>query len=152
APPKQGIKHFRLRLVAGASTAPPALKGVQGDSYYLQFVDVAERTTAFYTYVGVGAAIPTIIPTPPTSVSSGGPFANFKTIGAESLASFEGAAQLFQDPGITIGPKISLGGAFRLSLDSETIVKRGSLVIPHIVRFESGTGLSVGLGSATRGK
>jgi len=148
--PKQGSKQFRMRLVGGVSTAPPAFKGVQGDNYYLQFVDVAERTAAFYTYVGVGVAVPTIIPTPPTAVSAGGPFSSFRIIGDENLKSFEGAAQLYQDPGISIGPA-SAGGTFRLAINSATIVKHGSLVIPHIVPFSSDRGLGAGLGSATAG-
>lgn len=110
--PAPGSRQFKVRLRAGVSGSLPFLDGPQADVYYFEIVDVARRQHALFGYAGGGFSLPTFTPSF-LSAAATGPFANFTTSRSESLSSFDGPAQLFQDPGITLGPG-SLGGLFRL--------------------------------------
>jgi hypothetical protein len=150
--PATVTKFWNVRVVGGTSIAPPALKGGQSDSFFFQIVDRGTKQTAFFLYIGGGLAIPTVIPSPPMSVTKMGDWSKqFKTVGVMELPDFVGAAQLFQDPGATAGP-LSVGGDMHLSFDSDTITRHGTLVVPHIVQMPSGSGISLSAGSVTKGK
>ena len=141
--------QFKIRLIAGASGTLPYFDGPQADVYYFEIVDVVRRLRSLFGYSGAGLALPTLLPAF-LSVSATGPFKSFTTSRSESLSSFDGAAQVYQDPGITVGPG-SAGGTLRLVLESRTLVSHVTLVNPSIIPIAGGTGFGVGTGSATRG-
>jgi len=147
--PTPPTNRFKIRVMVGATGTLPYFDGPQADVYYFEIVDVVRRMRSLFGYGGGGLAIPTLLPAF-LSVSATGPFSDFTTSRSESLSSFDGAAQLYQDPGITVGPG-SAGGTLRLKLESRTLVSHVTLVSPSIIPVAGGTGFGVGAGSATRG-
>jgi hypothetical protein len=79
-----------------------------------------------------------------------GPFVRFTTTKPVSLPSFAGSADLYQDPGISIGDTVSLGN-YRLAMESEHLLSQGVVVHPGIIEIPSGWALAAGLGSASSG-
>jgi len=148
-PSSPGSRQFKIRIRMGVSASPPFLSGPQGDAYYFEVVDVTRRLHAIFGYAGAGLALPTFLPSF-LSLSGTGPYTNFTTSRSESLSSFDGPAQFFGDPGITIGPA-SAGGLVRLALESRTLVSHVTLLNPSIIPISGGAGVSVTAASATRG-
>lgn len=149
-PVEAGSKEFKIRVAGGLSSAIPVLKGPQGDFYMFQIIDVQQRTMGFYLYGAVGLALPSL-PGLPVSFTGVGPLSSFRTTEPVSLMDFEGRATLFQDPGLTIGPK-SIEGTLRLSFDSAHLLRAHARVVPGIVPIEGGAGLqSPSTGSVSPG-
>jgi hypothetical protein len=109
------------------------------------------RKTVVNPFTGLSKDImPELSPTN-LSGSMTGPPTRVRVIGPTiRVEDFEGDAQLFQDPGITLGP-ISTPSKVRLSVESKTILEAGARLSPSIIPMKSGKGFSVSLGSATMG-
>lgn len=134
-----GTTDFKIRLNGGASAG---IDVIGGDGYVFQIVDKPANLTSFFVYYGPAMGLSS----PPGSMAFAGPFTSFRTTRPVLLGDFEGAARLFQDPGISLGP---FGvGSLRLSLESEHLSRSGAAVFPSIIEIQTGGGLGAGLGAA----
>lgn len=154
-PPRQGPStvddtstEFQIRLVAGASGG---LEGSNFDDYTFEIVDTRRNISARFLYLGAGLTIP--LPGLPVSQAKMGPFTPFQTNAPVRLLDFDGAAQLYQDPGVTIGPWTPEDfGTFRLSIESNRLAAAGARVIPSLIPISGGWGLQTpSLGSVSAG-
>jgi hypothetical protein len=121
---------------------------------------VTHEAAAFaYGTVGLEPDLPLPIPVP--SFSKGGPWSRFTTSKAVRIRAFEGAADLYQDPGIgtSVLPPIpwmpnipiSVGGDMHLRFTSSALKNDGVFVHPRVVTIKSEEGIQIGLGGGGSG-
>lgn len=128
---------FAVRMLGDISIA----KGFMREVAFFQFVDVARKTTAFFTFAkSLGVSVP--LPGPPVSVTKGGKFTSFETTKAVELKDFEGNASFGQGP--SIGP-YSLVDAL-LAINSHAFLSKGvSIKVPHTKGIKINTGFQFGV-------
>ncbi|MGK9234101.1 hypothetical protein KXS07_17510 [Inquilinus limosus] len=141
--------EFQIRVLAGASGG---LRGANLDDYTFEIVDTRRNVGARFLFLGAGLSAPNPIPGLPVSQTKAGDFTPFRTSAPVRLADFEGWAQLFQDPGATLGP-LSVWGTLRLSIESDRLATAGARVMPSTIPIPGGWGLQTpSLGSASMGR
>jgi hypothetical protein len=138
---------FEIRVVGGVSIS----LGGQSDNFFFQIVDLGQQLTAFYHYTGL--AIPIVIPhiPGPGTMTKSGPPTRFRTNRSATLDEFNSKAELYQDPGMTLG-SWSAGGTIRLSINH--IVDATGMIFtrPGIIPIAGGWGIAMpSLGSAGYG-
>lgn len=141
--------EFKIRVLGGASASYYA----QADDYTFEIVDTKHDVGATFLYYGFGGTIPLPpqIPSIPFSQVKAGPFTPFRTTAPVFLSDFDGAAELYQDPGIAYGWD-SMGGTYRLVIESTSLYKAGVSVRPSIIPISGGFGLATpSAGSASFG-
>lgn len=137
APDVDTSTEFQIRVLAGASGG---LLGSNFDDYTFEIVDTRRNVGAKFLYLGAGLSVPNPIPGLPVSQTKAGDFTPFRTSAPVRLADFDGAAQLYQDYGATLG-SWSAEGTFRLSIESNRLPRAGARVIPSIIPISGGWGL-----------
>jgi hypothetical protein len=132
-----GSTRFAVRLLGDITIAKYLTKEVA----FFQFVDIALKTMAFFTFArSLGVSVP--LPGPPVSMTKGGKFTSFETTKLVDLKDFEGEATFGQGPGI--GP-YSLVDAL-LSIDTFAFLKKGvSIKMPHTKGIKIDTGFQFGM-------
>jgi hypothetical protein len=147
APVKPTATNFEIRVVGGGSASIIA----QTDDYFFQIVDILRQKTMFFLYtgLGIGISIPKI--PGPGSVTKAGPPTKFTTTRPAELYQFNSRAQLFQDPGATLGGA-SVGGTLRLSINEIHDSTGMIFTKPGIIPIEGGAGIQMpGVGSVSEG-
>lgn len=149
-PPPVGTQ-FKIRALSalGAGVPIPGIKKLlkflklsklptQGDVIFFQIVDLKNRVTAFYTYVGVGVSKDLSLA---LSASSKGQWSTFRTTSPIRVSQFAGPARFH-----------TAGGAW-WSIDRLSMMglPQGVSTIPPLLNLDSG--FTFGLGaSSTEGK
>jgi hypothetical protein len=150
-PGPSGSTQWRVRVFKGAGASVII---VEGDALVFQIVDDVQGQCGVYFYFGAGISIPGLKISLPGSISSASPFVNFTTTRPVRLESFAGEASFYQNPSATVGP-ISIGGTVYLAPSSARLRRlpgtRSTVVVPEVIPMSPGSGLGIGLGSASTG-
>jgi hypothetical protein len=150
--PTGGSTDWKIRVY---TVAGGAFVVVAGEVLTFQIRDVAKNACGVYYYLGGGISIPVPFVPAPGSIAGAGPFKDFKTTKGVSLAAFEGEASFYQNPGLTLRG-FSVGGTVYLSPTSRHLIAlpgtRKTVVDPPLIPMSTGSGFSIGLGSASSGK
>ncbi|MBW8726231.1 MAG: hypothetical protein JF625_13875 [Inquilinus limosus] len=152
APDVDTSTEFQIRVLAGASGGVYA---ANFDDYTFEIVDTRRNVGAKFLFIGAGLSLTAVVPQIPglpVSQTKAGNFTPFRTSAPVRLADFAGWAQLYQDPGATLG-SWSVAGTLRLSIESDRVVAAGARVMPSIIPISGGWGLqTASLGSASVGR
>lgn len=144
---------FRIRVFRASGAS---ILIVQGDAVVFQIVDDANVQCGVYYYIGAGVAVSIKgITTPPGSIAGAGAFTPFVASRPIRLASFEGEANFFQSPGVSVGSH-SLGGQAYIAPESSRLRAmpgvRMTVLSPQVIPVATGSGFGAGLGSVSTGK
>jgi len=91
-------------------------------------------------YKGVGGTIPTPMP---FGMTKTGPFADFQSTRSVGLQDFEGKANVYQDPSISVGPSFPSSSRVHLAMSSARLVQQQASLRPSIVPLETGWALGL---------
>jgi hypothetical protein len=99
--------------------------------------------------MNIAIKLPRVVP----PIASGGSGASkaFSVSPPCEIEDFEGAATLFNGPGVAIGP-IGIGGDVGLSIESEKLVSKRAFVSPKVITMTNDTGLQLSFGGAGKGR
>jgi len=144
--PESGSTRFKVRLL-GAFAAGKF--GLQHDDAVFEIVDLKNNRSGIFQFVGVGVAVPVLLPVPFLSATLVGPFSEVViTTKPVHLFDFVGLAEFTQPPSIG---KESLGPN-KLKILSEALRNKGAHIASgNPIRVPSGTTVGVNIFSQTLG-
>lgn len=157
----RGFKDFEIRCLGSVSGSvgdwiPEGGEllpfGAHGFVFEITAFDMASKKAsekATFMHVSEVVSLPSVplIPAVPTgfSSSSGGGPTSFHTSIPVELHDFQGVARIFQNPGVS-----TFGGNLNLSMESQSLYRRGAIVRPSMIHIEVSSSYFSGfsLGSA----
>ncbi len=143
--PKSGSTRFKVRLLGVLSAGK---FGLQHDDAAFEIVDLENNRSGIFQFVGVGVAVPVILPFPFLSATLAGPFGGVVfTTKPVQLFDFVGQAEFTQAP--SIGTK-SLGPN-HLKIQSQSFLNKRAHISSGSIAVPSGTIVGATIFSQTLG-